>query len=81
MLGPQYAGEADGASNAAAAVRRTLRQARGGVKPQDGAGPSAFNTQITQKSLTANVLDPRKRRIEFRNWLEAKVQPRAAQRG
>ncbi|MFY7959507.1 MAG: type 1 glutamine amidotransferase [Elsteraceae bacterium] len=31
--------------------------------------------------LTANVLDPRKRRIEFRNWLEAKVQPRAAQRG
>jgi len=31
--------------------------------------------------LTASVLDPRKRRMEFRNWLETKVQPRATQRG
>jgi GMP synthase (glutamine-hydrolysing) len=31
--------------------------------------------------LTANTLDPFMRRVEFRNWLDAKVLPRAAQRG
>ena len=31
--------------------------------------------------LSVNVLNPFKRRVEFRNWLDAKVRPRATQRG